>query len=264
MRSVSHVPSGIRSDMTTNQDTQTFILDGAAIANFVRLQRKFLHWKQDTLASQAGISLRTVERIERGETVSPSVLRKLALALRLPENEFLRSRTRPTEDEMAARLAESFSWMADTVPVAVKPLKTEPQLKRLLYAHSLLLKDDLDPEAEPMLDELRGYLELAVHVRLEIDGVIGPKPKRDFRVRPLYRDVLDCVRRIERTHKAVCLSGTYKAALSDRPGETATIAVLAVRSRTRNPAIGTFRTLLAPSTLTEREIYAELYQDGAP
>lgn len=250
--------------MTMNQDPQTFNLDSAAIANFVRLQRGFWHWKQATLASQAGISLRTVERIERGEMASPSVLRKLAVALRLPEDEFLRLRTRPTDDEMAAMLAESIGWMADTAPVAVKPLRTEPQLKRLLYAHSSVLTDDLDPEAEPMLDELRDWLGLAVHVRLEIDGLIGPKPERKFRVRPFYRDVLDCVHRIERTHKAVCLAGTYEAALSDRSGETATIAVLTIRSRARNPAIGTFRTLLAPSTLSEREIYAELYQDGAP
>lgn len=250
--------------MTTNQDPQSFNLDGAAIANFVRLQRVFWHWKQATLASQAGISLRTVERIERGEMASPNVLRKLAVALRLPEDEFLRPLTRPSEDEMAAMFAESFGWMADTVPVAVKPLRTEPQLKRLLYVHCSVLTDDLDPEAEPMLNELRDWLRLAVHVRLEIDGVIGQQPERDFRVRPLYRDVLDCVRRIERTHKAVCLAGTYEAALSDKPGETAKIAVLTIRSRARNPAIGTFRTLLAPSTLTEREIYAELYQGAAP
>lgn len=86
--------------MTMNPDPQTFNLDSAVIANFVRLQRGFWHWKQATLASQAGISLRTVERIERGEMASPSLLRKLAVALRLPEDEFLRLRTRPTDDEM--------------------------------------------------------------------------------------------------------------------------------------------------------------------
>lgn len=249
--------------MTTNQDPPTFLLDGAAIANFVRLQRGFWHWKQVTLASEAGISLRTVERIERGEMASPSVLRKLAVALRLPEDEFLRPRTRPTEGEMVAMLGDSIGWMADTTPVAVEPLRTEPQLKRLLYTDSSVITGDLDPEAQPMLDELRDWLGLAVHVRLEMDGVIGPKPERSFRVRAIYRDVLDCARRIERAHNAVCLAGTYDAMLSDRPGEKASIAVLTFRSRARNPAIGTFRTLLAPSTLTEIEIYADLHQDDA-
>jgi hypothetical protein len=58
--SVSHAPFCIRSGMTTNQHPQTFILNGAAIANFVRLQRRIWHWKQATITSQASISLRTV------------------------------------------------------------------------------------------------------------------------------------------------------------------------------------------------------------
>lgn len=88
-------------------------------------------------------------------------------------------------------LAQSIGWMADTAPVAVKPLRTEPQLKRLLYAHSSVLTDDLDPEAEPMLDELRDWLGLAdacsardrwayrAEARTQISGAAAlPRPAR--------------------------------------------------------------------------------------
>ncbi|PNB33893.1 XRE family transcriptional regulator, partial [Pseudomonas sp. FW305-130] len=81
---------------TTINPIATFVLDGAAIANFVKLQRLFFRWKQQTLASEARVSLATVQRVERGVRVRPTQLRKIAVALRQPEDEFLRTRVRPT------------------------------------------------------------------------------------------------------------------------------------------------------------------------
>src|SRR6185369_11919862 len=133
--------------MTSIEAGTTFTLDGASIANFVKLQRLFFGWKQDMLASVAGVSLATVQRVERGIRVRPAQLRKLAAALGQAEDEFLRERIRPTADEAAANFVATFDWMEGRVPVAVMPLRTEPQLRAVVMTQALLLVDDLEPEA---------------------------------------------------------------------------------------------------------------------
>ena len=55
-----------------------------SVAAFMRFQRGMLGWKKGTLASFAGVSLSTVERIERGEPVSAECLDKVASALGQP------------------------------------------------------------------------------------------------------------------------------------------------------------------------------------
>lgn len=81
----------------------------------------------------------------------------------------------------------------------------------MLATHSLLFQSDLGPDAADDLAELREWLDLAAFVQAERLGLIGRKPERDFRVRPLWRDVLACVERIERTRAAAILTGTYEA-----------------------------------------------------
>lgn len=111
--------------MTISDSDNTFIMDGAAIANFVKLQRTFFQWKQETLASIAGVSLATVQRVEQGVRVRPAQLRKLAVALGQPEDVFLKERVRPTPAEAEENLANMFSWTEGRLPVSVAPFKTE-------------------------------------------------------------------------------------------------------------------------------------------
>lgn len=244
--------------MTTIDPSATFVLDCAAIANFVKLQRLFFRWKQQTLASEARVSLATVQRVGRGVRVRPSQLRKLAIALRQPEDEFLRPRVRPTPDEAVANFFEMFAWTEGRVPVSVAPFRSEPQLKSMLATQSLLFQSDLGPDADDDLAELREWLDLAAFVQAERLGLIGRKPERDFRVRPLWRDVLACVGRIERTHTAAILTGTYEAEPT-HGGEPIAIALLAVRSRRANPAAGTISTLWADSRVDERQMLADFF-----
>ncbi len=244
--------------METVEPLETFVLDEAAIANFVKLQRTFNGWKQDMLAAEAGVSLATVSRVERGQKVRPAQLRKLARALGKPEDEFVRERVRPTPEEAAANFVDMFAWTERRVPVAVAPFRTELQLRASLATFSLLLDSDLDDNAADDVAELREWLDLASFVQAERDGVIGPKPDRDFRVRRLWRDVLDCVERLERAHAAVVLTGTY-AAEPVMGGEAIKIAVVAIRSRRRNPAASTITTLWADAKVDEQQMLAACF-----
>ncbi|MDE2365135.1 MAG: helix-turn-helix transcriptional regulator [Hyphomicrobiales bacterium] len=245
--------------MDTIEPLETFVLDEAAIANFVKLQRTFNGWKQDMLAAEAGVSLATVSRVERGQKVRPAQLRKLARALGKPEDEFVRMRVRPTPEEAAANFVEMFAWTEERVAVAVAPFRTELQLRATLATFSLLLVSDLDDDAADDVAELRQWLDLASFVQAERDGVIGSKPDRDFRVRRLWRDVLDCVERLERAHAAVVLTGTY-AAEPLAGGEPIKIAVVAIRSRRRNPAASTITTLWADAKVNEQQMIADYFE----
>lgn len=244
--------------MTPTAPGTPLTLDAAAIANFVKVQRLFYGWKQDMLASMAEVSLSTVQRVERGKRVRPAQLRKLAAALGQPEDELLRERVRPTPESAAANLVAMFDWTDDRVPVVVAPFRSEPQLRAILTTHSLLFTSDLEPDAAADLAELREWLDLAAFVEAERHGVIGPKPGRGFRVRTLWRDLLACAARLEQTHRAVVLTGSYEA-VPTQEGEPILIALLAVRCRQRNPAAATIRTLWADAKVDEQRMFADYF-----
>ena len=76
---------------------------GTAVVMF----RKMMDWKQLTLASEAGVNERTVQRIECGEKVEDESLRKIAKALRLAEDAFVGPCYIPTEEELEAMVAKA-------------------------------------------------------------------------------------------------------------------------------------------------------------
>lgn len=239
----------MRSDLNN-----TFTLDSKAIANFVKLQRLFLGWKQETLASMAGVSLATVQRVERGVRVRPAQLRKLAVALHQPADTFTKERPRPTPIEVEQNLASMFSWAEGRVPVSVAPFKTERQLRALLTTDALLFTSDLEQKADNDLAELREWLDLAGFIQAERSGLIGPEPGRDLKVRRLWRDILDCVERLQRSYRAVILTGVYDAEPT-YGREPITIGAVAVRSLEKNPAASKISTLWADAKVDETQMH---------
>lgn len=75
--------------------------DRAGLAAYVKLQRGQLKWKRELLASMAGVSLSTIERIERGEVVRPAALQSVAVALGLQPDAFTRPRAELDERQQA-------------------------------------------------------------------------------------------------------------------------------------------------------------------
>lgn len=219
------------------------------IAGFVKLQRAFYGWKRETLAALASVSLSTVERVERGESVRASNLEKLALALNQRRDAFTALRVPLSDEEALASLVESLSWTEGTVPVEVAPLRRETQLRALTETELIIITSDLDGEdASCEVDGLREYLDLTSLVRAE-DGMLLPKRERSFRLRNLYKDVLAAVENLERTFKAVCLAGTFEAHSSLPRDSTVRVAVIAIRSRERNPGAVNIKRLMAEGTV---------------
>jgi len=74
------------------------------IAFMVKELRAYFGWKQLALADEAGVTERTVERIEAGITVSDDTLRKVAKALKLREEAFTEPSYCPSKEELMAEV----------------------------------------------------------------------------------------------------------------------------------------------------------------
>jgi transcriptional regulator with XRE-family HTH domain len=230
--------------MTTNASTVPLITPNLeSIAFFVKTQRGFRYWKQQTLAAMAGVSLSTIERVERGEPVTPKSLRKIATALGFPADYMTEPRRKLTETEALAAMLESLTWMDGRVEVSVAPLTTERQLRELASSDMIVTDSDLGDAVADDLAELQEWLDLVGFLRSTNAELIGPKPERGFRMRELYRDLFAHLDQLQVRHRAVCLVGTYSAETDDLVIPTATVAVIAIRSKVQNPAVAKFKTL---------------------
>lgn len=230
------------------------------IANFVKLQRAFYGWKRETLAALAQVSLSTVERVERGETVRATSLKKLALALNQAPDAFTAERVPLSEADALATLIETFSWMNDTVPVDVAPLRHEAQLRALTDTDVSIVTSDLEgDEAACEVDGLREHLDLTSFVRAE-DGTLLPKRERSFRLRALYKDVLKTALQIEHKYKAVCLAGNYEATSSTPGYDVVRVGVIAIRSREHNPAAVDIKRLMGEATVNMHEAIENYFE----
>lgn len=220
-----------------------------SIAFFVRVQRGFRHWKQETLAAMAGVSLSTVRRVERAETVTPDCLSKIATALGFTADYLTAPRRKLSESEALASLKESVSWMDGLVEVPVAALTKECQIRELAAADMLMVGADFD-EAQEDVAALCEWFDLTGFMRATSAGLIGPKPDRSFRLRELYADLFSHVQQMQKQHRAVCLVGTYTAQTDSKKIPTATIAVISIRSKARNPAAAKFNTLWCEQTVS--------------
>jgi transcriptional regulator with XRE-family HTH domain len=219
--------------------------DGTGLAAYVKFQREQLKWKRELLASMAGVSLSTVERIERGELVRPAALQSIAGALGLERDVFTRPRLELDEQQQAEWLDRLRTWLETHVPVKVAPLCNEAQVRSLAETQFVVFDSDLGDAAADDLVELREWLNLAGFIRGTVDGSISPPPERGFRMRMLYTDIFAHVREMERQHGAVCLVGSYAAETDFRHVPEAQVGVLALRSKVNNPAAIKVDTLFA-------------------
>src|ERR1035437_216027 len=92
--------------MTETKNGEFRTLTAQEFGNLVAMFRKALHWKQINLAYEAGIDERTIQRVEAGQQVSDDTRRQIARTFKLPEDEFLKPRYVPTEEEIRAKVSE--------------------------------------------------------------------------------------------------------------------------------------------------------------
>lgn len=123
------------------------------IARAVRYLRKHLGWKQINLAHEAGVTERTVQRVERGESVDPNTLRRIATALESDDPDlFTRPREVPSPEELEAEAA-------NYTTVDVSPVSSGRHVVSFLTRCQMFDFDHPDPENDEQADIMTELLD---------------------------------------------------------------------------------------------------------
>lgn len=219
------------------------------VADFVRMQRAMLGWKQDTLASFSQVSLSTIQRIERADRVSARSLDRVAVALHQKLGAFHKPRVPLTLEQLVRRLSESAEPFTDTTPVSVRPLRTQPQIAELARCDTYLIDGgELGDACEDEIAALGEDLDFVSFVLATEDKESIIQTDRRYRIkrRQLYKTVLDQVHEIERRSNAVALAGTYQAQTESAIMPIIEVAVIRFFPKSSDPGAIKRRTQLAP------------------
>ena len=114
----------------TNSPTSPRVLTVPEVGAFARLVRESRKWSQEQLAAISGLSVRTVQRVERGESANFDTRRALARAFELQDLDALNKPfSIPSEAELKAA-KEAFD--RDNVTLALAPISTGRQFAKLV------------------------------------------------------------------------------------------------------------------------------------
>ena len=219
------------------------------VADFVRMQRAILGWKQDTLASFAQVSLSTIQRVERSDKVSAKSLDRVAVALHQKPGAFHKPRVPLTLEQLGRRLDESAEPFKGTTPIPVRPLRNQPQIAELPRCDTYLIDGgELGDACEDEIAALGEYLDFVSFVLATEDkeSIIQTDRRQRIKRRQLYTMVLDQVREIERRSNAVALAGTYQAQTESVFMPTIEVAVIRFFPKLSDPGAIKRRTQFAP------------------
>lgn len=217
---------------TETLDTVPKRPDPNLIAFCVAYSREMKQMSIQALASVAGVSLSSVERIERGEHVSDDTLRKVAVAVNQDEDAFIAERLPCSEEEaeqaLLASWVEPFKGMT---MVSVAPFTKQLQVRSLSRSDGIIVHSaHLHEDAQSLVENLREWLDLASFIRATQEIDILNTGKSFTRMRELNRDVLAAVREIERVGCATALTGFYDAEGLYVSPTTATSTSMAIKA----------------------------------
>lgn len=209
--------------------------DPLVIALCVRISRRSRSWKVATLADFARVSVSSVERVERAEIVSLTVLQRVAQALGYERDAFVAARAAIGMEAAAARVEERWD---NLVTVPVERLATQSIIRRIVAADGfLLVPGDLPETYAGDVEALSEWLDLASFQLAKRDGfVLDSDP---LRLRRLYADVLAHVGRMERRGLTV-LAGVIPS-IGEAP--IASVAVIQITARLADPGAPKHKTI---------------------
>jgi len=115
------------------------LLTPAEVGACIRQFRELRHWSQEQLAEISGLNVRTVQRVEQGDSASFDTRRALARAFDLDDIDALNKPfSLPTADELEAAQAQ---FERDHITLAVAPLTTGRQLACLITSCEMDLSE---------------------------------------------------------------------------------------------------------------------------
>lgn len=119
------------------------------VGAMVAVHRSDHGWTQETLAEIARVTVRTVQRVEKGDPSSPDTRRALARAFEFPDIDFFNKPLALPNPEKMKQETERLD--RETVEVAIKPLITGLQVRELAEICNAAAFDrcgTIDDEAE--------------------------------------------------------------------------------------------------------------------
>lgn len=180
------------------------------VAFVVYWNRGLRNWKKSTLADIAGVSVSTIERVERGEKVSDEALDKVAVGFGYEAGYFTKPRLRLGTDEVAAQFADTYGHMER---VAVSPLTTHRAIREIAQSEAYLFhRPDVPESYDGAISNLGEWFDLASFVMSFPDDRLSSSKRggRDRGRRDLYNDILASVQELARNGFTV-LSGVMDA-----------------------------------------------------
>lgn len=197
------------------------------VAFTVRVARGNRQLKKAALASMAGVSLSSVERIERGEAVSGSVLDSVGIALGYENGYFTAPREPIPTDQAMKGFVETYEHL---VRVEVAPIRTQQQVRALADVHCYL--PFVPEDDEQQRDAVCGLVEWIDFAAFalnddQFDHQLEPLPRRK-----LYGDILNHVANIERDGLTI-LAGIMEAPVPLVPERK--MAVVSITSKASDP-----------------------------
>jgi transcriptional regulator with XRE-family HTH domain len=224
--------------------------DPRFLGTFVQLQRSWLGWKKETLASLAGVSLSTVERIERGQRVSDRCLDRVAVALGYKQGDFSEPRVPIVGEEAISFLERCLEPFEGRRWVDVEPLRKQRQILEFGNCHLYLIDGEkLGVDMAEELAALREEIDFVAFVRDDTSINWSERERRRVRKRSLYKMILAHVQDIERAANAVALGGTYQAETDHPYLPKAKVALIGFFPTRTDPAAIKRRQLLAPERI---------------
>jgi transcriptional regulator with XRE-family HTH domain len=126
------------------------------IGTAVTMFRHAAGMKQITLAMEAGVTERTVQRIERGEKVNDDSLRAIARVFRMDENSFFGPRDVLSEEEA---IAHTLNKLEGLMVIEAHRFATLKDAEAVLGTHGMLMQDrDVSDDAAEDVANFRDLL----------------------------------------------------------------------------------------------------------
>lgn len=147
-------------------EAQPRIPTGEELAKIVSLFREIMRWSQEQLAAVSGLSVRTIQRVERGATASFDTRRALARAFGLEDIDTFNKPVQVQSD--ADRKAAKEAFDRENITLALAPVSSGRGLAKLVEACDMDFSEpafELEREAAEafagLVDYFRDYRDCA-------------------------------------------------------------------------------------------------------